>query len=233
MAIVRKTGLIYEDAVAPTAAQNFAAGFQTGDDWRDTVTGIVYSCTGDGAWANITGALGGLTSVTNAAMLALVTPTAGDQVYNTTWKDVYTFDGDVWLTPNLIKMINDDSASTTMEEGFVVIPNAGGLTNEVTGTTVGQSIGIFGVVKDIYGSPTPGAVTEFVTVAIAGRHNVLVQSAGSILVGDFLETSATRGHARGNGTTGGTGCFGFANQDHTGGSGAELIEMFVQGRERF
>ena len=59
MAVVRTTDIIYEDSVAPTGAQNFAAGYRVGNDWRDTVTGITYYCTGDGVWINMTDSLSG------------------------------------------------------------------------------------------------------------------------------------------------------------------------------
>lgn len=54
MAVSRKTLLIYEDTVDPTGSENFSAGYQIGDNWRNTTSGQVFTCTGDGTWKNIT-----------------------------------------------------------------------------------------------------------------------------------------------------------------------------------
>lgn len=59
MALVRTTDLIYENDIAPSGSDNFAAGFKVGDDWRHIITLDVYSCTGDGIWKNVTDLLKG------------------------------------------------------------------------------------------------------------------------------------------------------------------------------
>lgn len=59
MALVRTTDLIYENNVAPSASDNFAAGFKYGDDWRLTTTGVIFTCTGDGVWVNVTDVITG------------------------------------------------------------------------------------------------------------------------------------------------------------------------------
>jgi hypothetical protein len=150
---------------------------------------------------------GSLTSVTNAGMLAIVSPSVGDQVFNTTWGQVYTFDGDVWINPNLIKCVNGSAA--VMAEGYVVIQDAT-VSNEVTTTTTTGSIAVVAVVKDIYGG---GGVGQFVTVAVSGEHNVLM--AGAVSIGEAILSDNVAGQATATAP------------------GTALIKCFIQPTERF
>lgn len=45
--------VIHELASDPGAAQNIAAGFDIGDKLRNTVSGEIFSCTGDGVWVGV------------------------------------------------------------------------------------------------------------------------------------------------------------------------------------
>lgn len=54
MALERTTDLIYQNNVDPTGSEDFAAGFTYGDDWRNTSSGEIFTCTGDGVWKNVT-----------------------------------------------------------------------------------------------------------------------------------------------------------------------------------
>lgn len=77
MAWVLKTDLIYEDSVDPSVSDDFASGFQVGDDARNTVTGETFTCVGDGLWSSITKGLALKTfyETTGTALNKLLTPT--------------------------------------------------------------------------------------------------------------------------------------------------------------
>ena len=166
---------------------------------------------------------GSLTSVTNAGMLAIPTPSLGDQVFNTTWGQVYTFDGDVWITPNLVKCVN--GSAITLAEGNVVVQDPV-VPIDITTTTTAGSIAVTGVVKDVYAG---GLVGEFVTVAIAGEHNVLY--AGAVAIGEAAIADNVAGQATATGT-GQAGSFGVARESK-GAPGTALLKTWIQPTERF
>lgn len=166
---------------------------------------------------------GSLTSVTNAGMLATPTPSVGDQVFNTTWGQVYTWDGDVWINPNLVKCVN--GSAIIMAEGYVVIQD-GAVAADVTTTTTASSIAVIGVVKDVYGGGDPG---DFVTVAVSGEHNVLYS--GAVNIGEGAISDNVAGQATATGT-GATGTFGIARGSKSP-PGTALILTWIQPTERF
>lgn len=176
----------------------------------------------DGTYKPVAGG-GGLTSQTNAQMLALVAPTAGDQVFNTTWGVVYTYDGDVWLTPQLMKATNQNAGA--LQEGYVVIQD-GTVADGIDLTTTVGSIAIVGVVKDIYGG---GATGTFCTVAINGVHNVLY--AGAVNIGEGAISDNVAGQANGTGT-GQAGMFGVV-RGSKGAPSTALILTILTPTERF
>ena len=163
-----------------------------------------------------------LQTVTNSAMLALVTPYIGQQVFNTTWGQVYTFDGDVWLTPNLVKAINQNGSA--MVVGNTVIQHST-TTLGVDMTTTPSSIAIIGVVKDIYGG---GLTGQFITIAVSGEHEVLCT--GAISRGNDLIQSSTLGQSNSTGF-GATGIFAITRESQA--SGVGLIKSWIQPTERF
>ena len=63
----RATDLIYLDTVDPTASEDFAAGYTYGDDWRNSTTGKVFTCTVDGIWEEyVTGSTSGVNIATGS-----------------------------------------------------------------------------------------------------------------------------------------------------------------------
>jgi hypothetical protein len=176
------------------------------------------------SWQNATGG-GGTTygNRTNLQMLALGGVSQGESCFNTTWGQPYYFDGDVWLTANLVKATNENASA--MAEGNPVIQDgtAGGGVNM---TSTASSIAIIGVVKDVYNG---GAQGEFVTVAIAGEHNVLY--AGAVSIGEGAIADNVNGQATATGT-GSTGTFGIT-RGSKGAPSTALILTWIQPTERF
>lgn len=167
-----------------------------------------------------------LGSFTNATMLSFVPSKVGTMLYNITWKAVYYWDGDVWLTDGLVKAVNANA--TTMVEGNPVFQDSGTDLGVQLSSTSG-SIAIYGVVKDVYGTPTAGANGEFVTVAVSGSHNVLCN--GNVIRNQVVSQSSTLGEAVSSGS-GGTGDFGVTRSTRNGG-GSSLILCLIQPTERF
>lgn len=165
-------------------------------------------------------------SVTNAAMLVLTPAAEGAQVYNTTWKSIYTYDGDVWLTDQLVKAVNRHA--TTMQEGNPAFQDTS-TDNGVQLSSNDGSVAIWGIVKDIYGTPTPGATSEFVTIAVSGEHNVLCN--GTVNRGEVISQSGTLGEADASPTTS-AGNFAIARSSK-GAAGTALILSIIQPTERF
>jgi hypothetical protein len=165
-----------------------------------------------------------LPSFDNSGMLAIASPEVGQQIFNTTWDEVYTFDGDVWKTPNLVKCINGDAAA--LVEGNPVIEDDAGAVGEVELTSTANSIAVVGVVKDVYGG---GATGQFVTVAVSGTHNVLMN--GNVQRGNGVIHSNSSGKATDT-QFGEVGTFGITRGARSGG-GASLVECWINITERF
>ena len=66
--MARETELIYKFASAPTATDDVNAGYELGDDWLDTSTGITYTCVDNTASAAVWGTI--LTSEDIGSMIS-------------------------------------------------------------------------------------------------------------------------------------------------------------------
>lgn len=160
---------------------------------------------------------------TNAEMLAIANPTKGDKVWNTTWNMEYYFEGDVWLTEQLVKRVNKDTSS--MVEGNPVYQDIASDDGCLLSNNPGH-IAIYGIVKDVYGG---GDTDDFVTVAIVGDHNVLCT--GTVVRNEVLSQSNTEGVAVSSGV-GGTGDFAVTSGERSG-TGNSLVLSIVQPTERY
>ncbi len=160
---------------------------------------------------------------TNAEMLATTNPIKGDEVWNTTWKLKYFYDGDVWLNDQLIKRVN--KSITSMVEGQPVYQDV----DSGDGCLLSSSqnhIAIYGVVKDIYGA---GDTDDYVTIAVSGVHNTLCK--GTVLRNEVIKQSATEGSAFSS-DLGGTGVFGVTTGERSG-AGSSLVKCLIQPTERY
>lgn len=161
-------------------------------------------------------------NITNAEMLALPTPVLGFTIYNTDEKKHYSFDGDVWLCPGLVKCTNGEATVKTTGQPV----RQGASDTDVLLSSTQDSVAIVGVVKDVYGG---GGIGTFLTVCEGEVH--MVDLNGTVNRGELIFQSTTAGQAYSSGFTG-SGAFGITRGTRSG-VGSSLVPCFLTPTERF
>ncbi|PNX51463.1 MAG: hypothetical protein BV456_03105 [Thermoplasmata archaeon M8B2D] len=149
-------------------------------------------------------------------MELILNPKIGDTCFNTDWKKLAYYDGDIWLCDQIIKFTNNSGG--TLSTGDVVILHQSS-SESVNTTTTASDINVLGVIVK------GGDDSEFVSVAIKGIWDVLVTATTAI--GDGLYASTTAGSASPN-TNGSVGVFAQAVAVRTG---AGLVKAMICGTE--
>ena len=154
MALVRTTDLIYENNVAPTGADNFAAGFKVGDDWRDTVTDNQYNCIGNGVWVNLTTALANSVDISCS-----ITRTSNVSVLNNVFGFVVPFNAEKFDTANMHDNAVNNTRITIPSTGkYAIGANIGWAVNAVGIRSIAINSNIQGFLMALDSSPATGAV---------------------------------------------------------------------------
>jgi len=167
--------------------------------------------------------IAGSNNVTTAQRNAL-TPSIGQEVYDTDLKKKFIYNGNVWLVPGeLIQITNNEGTAIT--EGQCVKVST--LTDDSCELNISTTdIATIGVVFE------GGANGAEITVAIAGTWNVLCNDAGTVGRNELCSASGTAGVASVSGF-GGTGDFAVTLEEVISSGSDVLVKSILTPTERF
>lgn len=141
----------------------------------------------------------------------------GETVFCSDAKRPMTYDGDVWMCGDFVKMTN--SSGGTLGRGDVVVVDTA--EESATTTTTNADDNVLGVV--VFGATN----TNPMAVAIFGLYDVKTD-ATTCTPGDYCKTDNVAGWTQTT-TTMGTGFFGImTEQKSAAGSGGELHRMWIR-----